>query len=98
MTKVISRHDVPGELLLDRGAAFLSHLMQNVCKLLNTKKINTTAYHPQIDGLVKHFNRTLIEMLSKKVEKSGQDWDEHLPYVLLGFYERHVCIIHSRCY
>ena len=87
MTKVISRHGVPGELLSDRGAAFLSHLMQNVCKLLNTKKIDTTTYYPQTDGLVKHFNRTLIEMLSKKVvEKSGQDWDEHLPYVLLGFY------------
>ena len=85
VTKIISRHGVPGELLSDRGAAFLSHLMQNVCELMDTKKVNTTAYHPQTDGLVERFNRTLIEMLSKKVEKSGRDWDEHLPYVLFAY-------------
>lgn len=63
----------------------LSNLMQNVCKLLEIKKINTTAYHPQTDGLVERFNRTLIEMLSKKVEKSGRDWGEHLPFVLFAY-------------
>ena len=27
------------------------------------KKVNTTAYHPQTDGLVENFNRTLRSML-----------------------------------
>ena len=64
--KVVTRHGVPTQLLSDRGASFLSNLMKNVYKLLGLKKVNTTAYHPQTDGLVERFNRTLTDMLSKK--------------------------------
>ena len=47
--------------------------------------MNTTAYHPQTDGLVERFNRTLTDMLAKTVEKSGRDWDARLPYVLFAY-------------
>ena len=50
--QVISQHGVPSQLLSDRGAAFLSNLMQELCIVMGTKKVNTTAYHPQTDGLV----------------------------------------------
>ena len=36
-------------------------------------------------GLVERFNRTLIEMLSKWVDKKGRDWDQQLPYVLWAY-------------
>ena len=49
--EVVSRHGVPAELLSDRGKSFLSLLMQEVCSVLGVKKVNTTAYHPQTDGL-----------------------------------------------
>ena len=39
---VVSRHGVPAQLLSDRGAAFLSQLMKEVCKVLGVKKVNTT--------------------------------------------------------
>ena len=82
---VISRHGVPRELLPDRGANFLSSLLQEVCKEMGVHKVNTTAYHPQGDGLVKRFNRTLTEMLSKTMEKNGKNWDEKIPYVLFAY-------------
>lgn len=47
--------------------------------------VNTTAYHPQTDGLVERFDRTLISTLAKTVQKQGRDWDEHLPYVLYAY-------------
>ena len=59
--------------------------MREVYKLLGLKKVNTTAYHPQTDGLVERFNRTLTDMLSKKVALSGKDWDIQLPYVLFAY-------------
>ena len=83
--QIISRHGVPRELLSDRGANFLSSLLQEVCKVMGVHKVNTTAYHPQGDGLVERFNRTLTEMLSKVVKKSGKDWDEKVPYVLFAY-------------
>lgn len=81
--EVIARHGVPGELLSDRGTSFLSKLMLDVYKLMGIT--NTTAYHPQTDGLVERFHRTLTDMLAKSVEKNGKDWDKHLPYVLFAY-------------
>ena len=42
---------VPEALLSDRGTNLLSNLMKDVCALLGIEKLNTTAYHPQCDGL-----------------------------------------------
>ena len=83
--QVISRHGVPAELLSDRGKAFLSRLLHEVYDLMGMKKVNTTAYHPQTDGLVERFNHTLTSMLAKTVKQNGSDWDKHLPYVLYAY-------------
>lgn len=50
--EVIPMFGVPEALLSDRGTNLLSHLMLDVCELLGIKKLNTTAYHPQCDGMV----------------------------------------------
>lgn len=76
---------MPEQLLSDQGQNFLSELVLEVCKLLGTKKINTTGYHPQTDSLVERLNHTLMSMLSKCVENHGRDWDECLPYVLFAY-------------
>ena len=74
--EIVCRHGVPGQLLSDRGAAFLSRLLKEICNLLGVKKINTTAYHPQTNGLTERFNRTLRDTVCwpkewKKMEKIG---------------------------
>ena len=83
--EVIAHHGVPSELLSDRGTSFLSKLMVDEYKLMGITKINTTAYHPQTDGLVERFHWTLTDMLAKSVERNGKDWDKHLPYVLFAY-------------
>ena len=45
----------------------------------------TTPFHPQSDGMVEWFNRTVKAMLSKFVNESQDDWDEHLPYVMMAY-------------
>ena len=59
--------------------------MLDVYKLMGITKTNTTAYHPQTDGLVKQFHRTLTDMLAKSVENNGKDWDKHLPFVMFAY-------------
>ena len=49
------------------------------------EKVNTSAYHPQSDGLVERFNRTLTDMLVKSVTPGVTEWDEKLPYVLFSY-------------
>ena len=53
--------------------------------MLGLKKVNSTVHHPQTDGLVERFNRTLTDMLSKKVKKNEKDWDQQLSYVLFAY-------------
>ena len=72
-------------LLLDRGTNLLSHLMKDVCAMLGTKKLNTTAYHPQCDGMVERFNRTLWTMLRKHAASYGPQWDKYLSGVLWAY-------------
>lgn len=82
---VVCRHGIPEELLSDRGANFLSSLIQSVCQVLGVKKINTSGYHPQTDGLVEKFNSTLINMISKSSDTAPHDWDTRLPQVLFAY-------------
>ena len=82
--KFVPVHGVPRKLLSDRGANFLSKLMEEVYRLLGTKKISTTAYHPQTDGTTERFHRTLLDMLAKSA-KNNHNWDLHLPYVLFSY-------------
>ena len=76
--RIICQHGAPKELS-DCGPNLLSTLMLDICSLMGVKKINTTAYHPQSDGLVENFNRTLRAMISKHAKKFGRDWDSYLP-------------------
>ena len=82
--EIFCRHGAPEHLLSDRGTNFLSDLVQEVCRLLNVTKVNTSGYHPQTDGLVEKFNSTLINMIAKCCEKS-KDWDKQLPYLLFAY-------------
>ena len=74
MQEVVCRHGVPAQLLSNRGKAFLPLLFREVCEVLGVKKLNTTAYHSQTDGLVEQFNRTLSNMLAKRVERNGSNY------------------------
>ena len=75
----------PEALLSDWGTNLLSFLMQDVCKLLGIKKLNTTAQHSQCNGLVERFNCTLKTMLHQHVPKFGVQWDTHLSGVLFAY-------------
>ena len=83
--KIISRHGVPSELLSDRVPSFLSGLMEEIYCAMGIHKVNTTAFHPQTDGLVERFNRTLIDMLSKTTDSGDQDWGLKLPFILFAY-------------
>ena len=69
---------IPEVILLDHGTNVLSHLMLDVCKALGIQKLNTTAYHPQCDGLVERYNHTLKSMLRKHAARYGVQWDEYI--------------------
>ncbi|MEW8547865.1 MAG: hypothetical protein AB2693_30530, partial [Candidatus Thiodiazotropha sp.] len=64
---------------------FESNLFQEMCKLFGIEKTRTTPYHPQSDGMVERFNRTLATMLTAYVSSNQRDWDNQLPYVTMAY-------------
>ncbi len=75
----------PARLLSDRGAAFLSDLLTEVYKYFRVHKVNTSAYHPQTDGMVERFNHTIVAMLSHYVGCEQNDWDDYLLCVQFAY-------------
>ena len=87
LVTIFSRVGIPSEILSDQGANFMSILLQELYHLLHIKRIRTSPYHPQTDGLVERFNGTLKSMLKKFVSREQSDWDEYLPYLLFAYRE-----------
>jgi len=50
--EIVPLFGVPEVHLFNQGTNLLSHLMVDVCTLLGVTKSNTTAYHPECDGMV----------------------------------------------
>lgn len=84
---IVCRHGVPEELLSDRGPGFLSVLILelHVCTVLGMKKVNTSGYHSQSDGLVEKFNSTIISMIAKSSDGSVREWDKQIPFLLFTY-------------
>lgn len=78
--KIVCRHGAPTILQSDRGTDFTSKLMHEISKLMNTKQLHTTAYHPMCNGEVERANQTLIIRIRMYVNAGHTDWDVHLPF------------------
>uniref|UniRef100_K7G546 ribonuclease H n=1 Tax=Pelodiscus sinensis TaxID=13735 RepID=K7G546_PELSI len=87
LIQIFSRVGIPKEILTDQGTPFVSKLMKDLCTLLRIRALRTSVYHPQTDGLVERFNRTLKSMLKKVVSRDGKDWDMLLPYLMFAVRE-----------
>ena len=83
--EIVPCFGVPEAVLSDRGTNLLSYLMKDVCRMLGIEKLNTTANHPQCNGAIERFNRTLKTMLRKHAAKFGMQWDQYLSGVLWAY-------------
>ncbi|KAJ8713199.1 hypothetical protein PYW07_013569 [Mythimna separata] len=79
----ISRFGCPTTLTSDQGPQFESQLFQNLMKVMGIKKNRTTPYHPQSNGMIERWHRSLKTSLRAKLSDTST-WVSELPTVLLG--------------
>jgi hypothetical protein len=76
--EMISRYGCPLDLLSDQGRNFESQIFAELCKLLGIRKVRTTPRHPQSNGQVERFNKTLISLIRPYLRGEQTSWDVHL--------------------
>ena len=59
----------------DNGGQFTAKFFQDVCAILGIQKLFSAAYHPQTNGQVERFNRTILAGLRHFCSEHGRDWD-----------------------
>ena len=84
LTKVFTTFGVPDILHSDQGRNFESAILRQTLDAFGVTKSRTTAYHPQGDGMVERFNRSLLQMLRAYVQEEA-DWERFLPLVLYAY-------------
>ncbi|CAB0013451.1 unnamed protein product [Nesidiocoris tenuis] len=79
----IPRFGVPASLTTDRGRQFESDLFRSLNHTLGIRHFRTTAYHPQANGKIERWHRSLKAALKCH---SSREWIDALPVVLLGLH------------
>ncbi|GES83881.1 KRAB-A domain-containing protein [Rhizophagus clarus] len=85
---IICRHGCPKEILTDRGTHFVNDMLNSLCNKFEVKHRLSTTYHPQTNGLVECFNRTLCETLAKFANENKNDWDLYVSTALFAYRTR----------
>jgi hypothetical protein len=85
LNQVVLVYGPPAVVHSDRGTEFCNTVMTELCRRISSKKTFTTSYHPQADGKVERFNRTIQRLLACYVGPDQKNWDTLLPYVLYAY-------------
>ncbi|XP_012942738.1 uncharacterized protein LOC106012929 [Aplysia californica] len=78
----ITRFGIPIDITSDRGPHVTPALWREMAERLGTNLLHTTAYHPQSNGLIGRFHRSLKSVLKAKLQ--SPNWLDELGWVLLG--------------
>ena len=70
---IVCRFGMPAVIHSDQGWEFENKVIQELCLLCGAHKTRTTLYHPESDGLLERFNRTLLMMLAMFAGENRDD-------------------------
>ena len=74
----VFKYGVPHTLMSDKGPQFNAKFFHSTCHVLGVTKLYASAYHPQTNGQVERYNRTIASMLRNYVSDHQGDWDVYV--------------------
>ncbi len=69
----------------DHGGEFENQLFSQLSKYCSVAGSRTTPYHPQGNGQVERFNRTLMQMLKTLTDKDKMNWKDSLNKLMFAY-------------
>ena len=79
---IFSKFGVPKIIQTDRGSNFMGKLFQRALSKMGITHVTSTAYHPQSQGCLERFHKTLKQILTKFCHQNDKDWDEGVQVAL----------------
>jgi len=81
----VASYGIPDSVLPDNGPKFAAVLWQGVLKALGIDTNYATAYHPQTNGKVERFSKTLVKQLRHYVSDHVVTWSRYLSLVVTAY-------------
>lgn len=75
----VSMFGLPEHITTDQGRCFISGQWKGMCQQYNIVHHLTTAYHPEANGIIERWHRSLKNSLTAQ----GGEWEKALPLTLL---------------
>jgi hypothetical protein len=83
----ISRFGAPRYMVTDQGSSFTGKVLEALARLWDVKRIRTSAYHPQTNGLEERGHRILADMMAKLLDSKNLPdgkWQQTLDDAMLA--------------
>ena len=84
LVKFFSIFGLPKIVQSDQGSNFMSRIFAQVMKQLHITHRCSSAYHPESQGAIERFHRTLKSMLRTYCLELDRDWDEGVHLLLFA--------------
>lgn len=82
--KIVMRFGCPVELVSDRGANFMSKILNHYMKKIKAKHVFTSAFHSRTNSKCERLNQTFKRMITKYVKGDTHSWDEFIETALFA--------------
>lgn len=82
--EIVLKFGCPQEIITDRGANFMSKVLQQYTALIRTKHGFTSAFHPRSNAKCERFNQTFKNMLIKYAHGTVHSWDDYIEKALFA--------------
>lgn len=76
---------LPEKIQSDQGKEFTADVCKALYNVLMIRKLQTSGYHPQANGQVERFNKTMADMLAKLCSDDQINWPDYVGTIVMEY-------------
>jgi hypothetical protein len=81
MREVVRLHGLPSLIMSDRDPKFTSKWWHELHRIMGTKLLMLTSFHPQTDGIMERANRSIEQIFRAIIDPDQRDWVKKSPLI-----------------
>jgi transposase InsO family protein len=81
MREVVRLHGLPSLIMSDRDPKFTSKWWRELHRIMGTKLLMSTSFHPQMDGIMERANRSIEQIFRAIIDPDQRDWVKKSPLI-----------------